>query len=700
MVFDPPENETVLFGAQSWHGSPATNGTWAFRNGVWVNLSTTAGPDAPPGGRSAALAYDPLAGYVVAWGGTLVGSCPAPFPACNATFEFKGNRWSQLPTTHTPPPTLGLPSMAYDAADGYVVLFLGWVGSNTGPQTWTFAAGNWTNVTASVRSSPAQGLGASMAYDPDLREVILNTGTKANSTWAFSGGTWTDLNVTQGPGLQDAPMTYDASQGCILLYGGESDVTGYFSQTTWTFESGNWSFLNIPGAGNNYGGQLSYNPLIPGSLALGSNATTWVWGAGPPGFGVTISATPPSTDPGVPVSFTASIRAGTAPFGYRWNFDDGATNTTASPTHAYSGSGSFNVTLNLTDSKGNSTLASLVVVIYPAPNATFAPSRSTTAVGLPTQFHSVETGGEPPYSFAWEFGDGSSGAGQNPIHNYSSPGTYGVEGWANDSQGRSTSGTFRMTVLPALRVVNISAVPNPVDLASPVNFSASIVGGVGPFTYAWEFGDGGTGGNLSVITHIFTTDGPFVSTVRVGDALGESAIASVNLTIRLNASIFANVSGGFAPLSVTFQGQATGGRPGYSYAWSFGDGQTGESVTASHEFQLPGRYLVHLDVRDSLGRIANATTVISVESAATSGASSLLGDAFPVPWTIVLVGVAMLGGGAIGAAYRRAPREPRGRDPSSPYAPYADAVRSRLPLRPRRPPPSGGGENEPLSDLF
>jgi hypothetical protein len=48
------------------------------------------------------------------------------------------------------------------------------------------------------------------------------------------------------------------------------------------------------------------------------------------------------------------------------------------------------------------------------------------------------TGGVAPYSYAWNFGDGTSGASDNVAHSYTSPGFYCVQLTATDSQGNTS----------------------------------------------------------------------------------------------------------------------------------------------------------------------------------------------------------------------------------------------------------------------
>jgi hypothetical protein len=53
------------------------------------------------------------------------------------------------------------------------------------------------------------------------------------------------------------------------------------------------------------------------------------------------------------IQFYPTISGGFSPYSYEWNFGDGDTSTDANPSHAYHSSGTFTVTLKVTDDKGN-----------------------------------------------------------------------------------------------------------------------------------------------------------------------------------------------------------------------------------------------------------------------------------------------------------------------------------------------------------
>jgi hypothetical protein len=57
------------------------------------------------------------------------------------------------------------------------------------------------------------------------------------------------------------------------------------------------------------------------------------------------------------------------------------------------------------------------------------------------QFHGLATGGVPPYTWHWDFGDGSTSTKQNPIYMYAEPGEYTVTLTVTDTEGNSDDDT-------------------------------------------------------------------------------------------------------------------------------------------------------------------------------------------------------------------------------------------------------------------
>ncbi len=69
--------------------------------------------------------------------------------------------------------------------------------------------------------------------------------------------------------------------------------------------------------------------------------------------------------------------------------------------------------------------------------------------------------------------------------------------------------------------------------------------------------------------------------------------------ISIQAKISASPASGEVPLTVRFQGSASGGAPPYSYRWQSSDGATSTEQNPTHTFEQIGTYTVTLTVTDS-----------------------------------------------------------------------------------------------------
>ena len=132
--------------------------------------------------------------------------------------------------------------MAYDVADGYVVLFGGASDAGSTPtcygDTWQFLGGAWTNITV---PGPSADCYPTMTYDTSDGYLLLLTN---GNTWKFQGGTWTTISTTSSPPPRAlADMTYDAADGYVLLYGGccKNISTRVGFSDTWEYQAGVWT---------------------------------------------------------------------------------------------------------------------------------------------------------------------------------------------------------------------------------------------------------------------------------------------------------------------------------------------------------------------------------------------------------------------------------------------------------------------------
>ena len=151
----------------------------------------------------------------------------------------------------------------------------------------------------------------------------------------------------------------------------------------------------------------------------------------PPTLTASFTYSPSSPLVGQSISFTGSASGGTSPYTYSWSFGDGSNGTGASVTHAYSSAGIYTVTLTVKDSgspqQTASSMKSIAVSSASSPlSASFTHSPSNPTILSPVTFSGSATGGTQPYTFSWDFGDGTTATGQSASHSYLLPGTYTV----------------------------------------------------------------------------------------------------------------------------------------------------------------------------------------------------------------------------------------------------------------------------------
>ena len=209
-----------------------------------------------------------------------------------------------------------------------------------------------------------------------------------------------------------------------------------------------------------------------------------------------------------------------------WSFGDAQSSTAQSPSHTYGAVGAYTADLTVTDSRGvSATSNALAITVSAMPAATAA--ANVTALDAPEAvgFTSAVTGGTAPFGYQWIFGDGSASIAQDPSHAYATAGTYTVGLTVTDAVGTSfVANSLTISVHPSLGVV-ASATPTSGLARVKVTFVAAAIGGLGPFTYSWSFGDGATGTGPNV-AHTYEA-GTYQPTLTVHDAAGGSWQGSV-----------------------------------------------------------------------------------------------------------------------------------------------------------------------------
>jgi PKD repeat protein len=125
--------------------------------------------------------------------------------------------------------------------------------------------------------------------------------------------------------------------------------------------------------------------------------------------------------------------------GYAWNFGDGTTGAGARLTHTYAAGGSFTVTLTVINNNGAAGSRIQTITTYPV--AAFTSSCN----GLTCSFDGSVSQGNVR-SYAWTYGDGSSGTGMAVSHTYGTGGDYVVTSTVTNDRGATATASQNITL--------------------------------------------------------------------------------------------------------------------------------------------------------------------------------------------------------------------------------------------------------------
>jgi len=309
----------------------------------------------------------------------------------------------------------------------------------------------------------------------------------------------------------------------------------------------------------------------------------------------TPSASRPSVDVDQAVTFTsAGPTGGTGPYSYSWSgLPTGCIGTATSMVNCTAlGSGTFSISVTVTDSIGYSaTSSALTFTVYSSPAVSApTPSRPSGIVGQSVIFSTTGSGGSGGLSYSWTFSSSYLGCSTSKNNTVSCTPTHAGNYTANvtviDSNGgtgTAASGVFH--VAPAEAPPTISsfvASPSTVTFGTTVTLTVVVNGGVAPLTYAYTGLPGGCPSqNSSTLSCTPDASGTYVVRVFVNDTASHSANATTILTVNASAitltsvgvyPIGGTVSPGFSLYLAATPTCTAVCPPGTTYIWSLTNG--------------------------------------------------------------------------------------------------------------------------------
>lgn len=471
------------------------------------------------------------------------------------------------------------------------------------PATWTALPGSGGVV-------PAARTGAGFAYDAADHAELLFGGANASGallgdTWEDFAGHWVRLVPTHSPSARAfGALTYDSTDGEVLLFGGQG-AHGVLGDT-WKFVGGAWTNItSVVGKSGPVPSPRAYsamtdNPSGAGALLFGGKGGTGVLGDT---WRFTKGHWSQVTVKSGPVARWGAAITFDAKDGYPVLADGNSSSGTP-----------LNDTWKLVSGTWH---------LIPTP-ASPGPRVGATMVYDAVDQFVVLFGGARSGAFAagtWRFLSG----GWSLLSPTAAPGPRQFASAAFDSFHNGVLLGFGANLTAPLADLWEFGLPLSLGLTSSQGFGdapivetfyPTVAGGMVPYHFAWEFGDGTTS-TLIDATHIYRTPGRFLVNLTVTDSGGASVATSQYVSVDGPLTVTAGVGRPSSNGTMMFTSSVAGGDAPYQYSWSFGDGGGAGSTEPqpTYQYRQPGAYLATVQMTDSDGQLASAL----VEAATDTG---------------------------------------------------------------------------------
>jgi gliding motility-associated-like protein len=423
---------------------------------------------------------------------------------------------------------------------------------------WSFGDGNF-----SIADAPSH--------------TFVNAGTYVIELSAFGCGFdqyATTVTVLPSPAVSftTTPSTVCAGEPFTF-----TNTTPNSASVSWDFGDGTGSLLSAPEHAYATGGTYAVSLTVT-SAPDGCTATLVQQ--------VTVGTTPVASftpQPGsgcidLEVNFANSSTG--ADF-YQWDFGDGNTAGSSTPTHTYTTADTYSVTLVAENLNGCTDTLSMPVVAFPLPTSAFelsAYSSCTSPVTVQTINNSQSAIG-----YAWDLGNGNTSVLNEPSITFDGPGTYTVSLTSTNQYGCEHVATQQFIVHPTPDA-SFTLQPQPACARYPLQF---INTSVNAQSYQWTLGDGSSS-QADAPQHTYANEGSYSVTLIATGAGGcadtlvvpGAVLVHPTPTAAFSTDTVANVRN-----AVRFNNESQGA---VNYNWDFGDATTSTDVHPLHLYPADG----------------------------------------------------------------------------------------------------------------
>jgi PKD repeat protein len=169
-----------------------------------------------------------------------------------------------------------------------------------------------------------------------------------------------------------------------------------------------------------------------------------------------------------------------------------------------------------------------------------------------------------------------------------------------DQGGNTAYNETQITIYALPQVTTVTPNPTFGYVSDTISFNCAATGGKDPKSYAWTFGDNGTGKGQST-PYVCKSAGTFPVTCTVTDAGGKTASGQTQVPIYLLPkvnTVTATPTEGYVGDTISFNCVASGGKGTLTYSWTFGDNGTGKGQSTPSVYNSTGTFTVRCTVTD------------------------------------------------------------------------------------------------------
>ncbi|MBK8620301.1 MAG: PKD domain-containing protein [Saprospiraceae bacterium] len=478
------------------------------------------------------------------------------------------SRWCLSNCTNLPPPVA---DFDFTVVDNCVVGQVQYTDQSTGATAWAWSFPGGTPATSN-QQNPLVSYNNAGTYGATLTVTNAAGNDSHTITNAFTIGE-----------TPNASFTYTVSGATVTFTNTSTNATSY----SWDFGDGNLSTATNPV--HTYGDDGFYTVVLTAFNSCGPDVFTEIIEiATPPVAG--FSANPVSGC--VPLSVNFIDESSSNTIQWIWNFEGGVPETSFSqnPSVIFNAPGMYSVTLTAINAQGTNTLVRQnYIEVIPNPESSF----TYTQDGLTLTFTNTSTNAT---DYLWNFGDGNTSIVPNPVHTYTSPGTYTVTlQSSNDCANNTSSQEIIITLAPIASFTT----NNPSTGCSPYTVQFLSTSQNNPTAYLWTF----EGGNPATSTEqnpsvVYNNPGSYDVELVVTNADGSDMLLQEDFILIESvptASFTVQTTGLTISLTSNLQNANT-------VSWDFDDGNSSQEENPVHTYSTEGNYTIVMTATNDCGK--------------------------------------------------------------------------------------------------